>query len=185
MGTALRVDEGRPAAAASGRARPPAAGIVGRVATRTRPAHPPAHERWAVHATDVLRGAGYRDSRPRNAVVGVLARQPCLLTAREIADRVRDDGRDVGTATVYRALEVLDELGLVRRLDREGLARYEPASPGGEHHHHLICDGCGEMSPFEDDALEHAIDRLAERIDYRVGGHEVVLRGTCPRCAAS
>ena len=139
---------------------------------------------WVEHAEDTLRRAGHRSSAPRSAVVEALGRQRCVLSAREIADELRAGGRDVGIATVYRALELLDELGLVQRLDvGEGTVRYEPADPSGEHHHHLVCDSCGRVSSFEDKGLERAITRLAGRLDYHVGGHDVVLRGSCPACA--
>lgn len=131
-----------------------------------------------------MKRAGHRSSAPRSAVVEVLGRQRCVLSAREIADELREDGRDVGIATVYRALELLDELDLVQRLNvGEGTVRYEPADPSGDHHHHLVCDSCGRVSSFEDRGLERAIARLAGRLDYQVGAHDVVLRGDCPACS--
>lgn len=132
----------------------------------------------------MLKDAGFRSSSPRAAVVEVLGRQSCVLSAREISDTLRDEGRDIGLATVYRALEVLDDLDLVQRLDvGEGSARYEPADPSGHHHHHIVCDSCGRVNAFEDEHLETAITRLARRLDYDVGAHDVILRGECPRCA--
>jgi Fur family ferric uptake transcriptional regulator len=84
---------------------------------------------------------------------------------------------------VYRALEVLDELRLVQRLDTgEGVTRYEPAHPSGEHHHHVVCNSCGRVSAFEDARLEQAIAQLSGRLDYSIDAHDVVLRGTCPSC---
>jgi Fur family transcriptional regulator, ferric uptake regulator len=132
-----------------------------------------------------LRQAGHRSSVPRSAVVELIGKQDCVLTAHEIADELRRRGREVGTATVYRTLELLEELKLVQRLDVGGTsARYEPALPGGEHHHHhLVCDRCGRVTPFEDPRLERAIESLASRLDYRVGDHDVILKGKCPSCA--
>src|ERR671916_222561 len=74
-----------------------------------------------------------------------------------------------GAASVYRALEALDRIGLVQRVEvGEGGTRYEAIVPGGEHHHHVVCDSCGRISPFEDPGLERAIGRLAGRIEHRV-----------------
>lgn len=140
---------------------------------------------WKEHATAVLGHAGHRSSAPRAAVVEVLGRHGCLLTARDIADELRAGGSDVGIATVYRTLEVLDDLGLVQRLDvGEGTASYEPAYPSGDHHHHLVCDECRQVTAFEDPQLEKAIERLARRLDYDVAAHDVILRGACPSCTA-
>jgi Fur family transcriptional regulator, ferric uptake regulator len=140
---------------------------------------------WADHTRDALEQAGYRSGGARLAVIDFLARQQCCLSAQEIADGVRAQGGTVGIASVYRALELLDELDLVQRLDSEGVTRFEPAHPSGEHHHHIVCDSCGRVTAFADEALEHTIDRLADRLDYAVGGHDVVLRGECPRCRAA
>jgi Fur family ferric uptake transcriptional regulator len=138
---------------------------------------------WSEHARAELRRAGHRAGAARLAVVGLLARQDCCLSAREIADELRGEGSEVGIASVYRALEVLDELGLVQRLDAgEGVVRYEPAHPSGAHHHHVVCDRCGRVSAFADPQLEEAIERAAHRLDHAVDGHDVVLRGRCPRC---
>jgi Fur family ferric uptake transcriptional regulator len=116
-------------------------------------------------------------------VVELLGRQNCCLTAQEIFDRLRDEGRTVGIASVYRVLDLLGEQGLVQRVDvGAGTARYEPVLPSGEHHHHLVCDDCGKVEAFEDPDLEQAIHRLEGRTGYSVAAHDVVLRGACGDC---
>jgi Fur family ferric uptake transcriptional regulator len=153
-----------------------------------RPGHahdhdPDAAERWAEHATASVRRAGHRAGGARQAVIDSLADQSCCRSAQEIFDQLRADDRRVGIASVYRVLDLLVSLGLVQRLDLGGgISRFEPALPGGEHHHHLVCVGCGEVLPFEDPALEAAIEAAAHRSDFTVEGHDVVLRGRCARC---
>ena len=106
------------------------------------------------------------------------------MSAQEIYDGLRGSGRRVGIASVYRVLDVLASLRLVRRVDvGDGVARYEPELPGGDHHHHLVCGSCGRVVAFEDDGLEDALERLAARLGYGVNAHEVVLHGSCERCA--
>ncbi len=80
----------------------------------------------------------------------------------------------------------LVDLGLVQRLEvGQGTARYEPVDPDGEHHHHhLVCDHCGDILPFQDGALERALENLSRRFALEVGDHEVVLRGACGARAA-
>jgi Fe2+ or Zn2+ uptake regulation protein len=86
---------------------------------------------------------------------------------------------------VYRALETLTELGLVHRLELgSGGANYEPAQPGGDHHHHLVCGDCGKVEAFSDDRLEHVIDSVSRTAAFRVDEHDVVLRGQCGSCVA-
>jgi len=137
---------------------------------------------WAEHARSELRRGGHRSGGARTAVLEEIARHDCCLTAQEIFDSLRAGGRTAGIASVYRTLELLWRMGLLRKVELADAAAWEPELPGGEHHHHAVCDRCGKVSPFEDEALERAIDRLARRIDYEVGGHDVVLRGSCEDC---
>jgi Fur family ferric uptake transcriptional regulator len=138
---------------------------------------------WTETTLGTLRAAGYRGGGARRTVVELLGRQDCCLTAQEIFDRLRDEGRTIGIASVYRVLDLLGEQGLVRRVDvGAGTARYEPVLPSGEHHHHLVCDDCGKVEAFEDPGLEQAIHRLEGRTGYSVAAHDVVLRGACGDC---
>jgi Fur family ferric uptake transcriptional regulator len=140
---------------------------------------------WSEHTRRVLERAGYRSSAPRAAVVHALAELACSASAREIADFLRTRGQRVGLASIYRALELLERMRLVQRLDvGERVTRYEPAYPSGHHHHHLVCDNCGDVTAFEDAELERAIERLSRRVEYAVDAHDVTLRGECPSCHA-
>ncbi|ADB53155.1 Fur family transcriptional regulator [Conexibacter woesei] len=141
---------------------------------------------WQAHTLDTLSAAGHRKGGARNAVVELLAAQDCALTAQEIDDRLRSSGRTVGRASVYRILELLTELKLVQRIDvGQGIARYERHQPDGDHHHHLVCDNCGTIEPFEDPSLEQAIEQVSERLSFAVDEHDVVLHGACSDCRAS
>lgn len=141
---------------------------------------------WTEHTTHALAEAGYRASAPREEVIGAIAELGCSVTAREISDLLRERGSGVGLASIYRALDLLDRLDLVKRFDvGEGIARYEPALPGGDHHHHLVCDSCGTVEPFEDDALEDAIHGLSGKTAFAIAAHDVTLHGECPSCRTS
>ncbi len=135
---------------------------------------------WKTHAREELARAGHRSGGAREEVLDVLAGRRCLASAQDLHDALE---RRVGLASVYRALDVLTGLRLLHRVEVDGTARYEPADPTGDHHHHAICDRCGRMSAFEDADLELLVHRLGEQLGYRVEGHEVVLRGACPDCA--
>jgi Fur family transcriptional regulator, ferric uptake regulator len=140
---------------------------------------------WTEHALGVLDETGYRAGGARRAVVEVLGRQKCCLSAQEIFDRLRGAKRPVGIASVYRALETLSELRLVKRVDAgDGIARYERAAPDGDHHHHLVCRECGKVEAFSDPRLERTVDRVADTLGYDVDEHEIVLTGACSDCAA-
>jgi Fur family ferric uptake transcriptional regulator len=138
---------------------------------------------WESSARIALTEAGHRAGGAREAVIDLLGRQSCCLSAQEISDRLRRGGSDVGIASIYRALDLLHELGLVQRVEfGEGVARYEPVVPGGEHHHHAVCDKCGRVTAFEDERLEQQLEQLAGRLKHSMSGHDLVIHGECPRC---
>jgi Fur family ferric uptake transcriptional regulator len=138
---------------------------------------------WSEHARAVLDQAGHRRGGARNAIIDLLASQPCALTALEIEDRLRGGDRRVARASIYRVLELLHDRGLVTRLDLgDSMTRYEIVDPAGVHHHHLLCESCGCLVPFDDGDLERSLDRLSRRLGFRMNGHEVIVRGDCQAC---
>jgi Fur family ferric uptake transcriptional regulator len=140
----------------------------------------PALAEWVANASAAVRRGG----KARRAVIDHLARQECCLSATEIFDGLRAEGNPAGLASIYRALEQLSSLRLVQRVDFGDVARYEPVLPGGDHHHHVICDDCGKVEPFSDSPLEVALDGLGGRLGYELEGHDVLLRGSCGECRA-
>jgi len=138
---------------------------------------------WSEHALECLRDAGYRSGGARRTVVEYLDGQNCCLSAQETHDRIRTTGARVGIASVYRVLDLLAAQGLLTRVDLgDGIARFEPVRPDGHHHHHLVCDDCGKVEPFEDERLERELTRVASRLGYAMDAHDVVLRGACDDC---
>ena len=121
----------------------------------------------------------------RRAVLQLLDSQSCALSALEIEDVLRAGKRPVGRASIYRILDELERLRLVQKVQvGQAMARYEPIRLGDGHHHHLVCDNCGAVTPFSDSELEHAIQELSDRVPMRVAEHEIVLHGACRDCTS-
>jgi Fur family ferric uptake transcriptional regulator len=138
---------------------------------------------WASHARETLKQGGYSRGGAREAVIEYLGDQSCATSAQDIYHALRAGGRSIAMASVYRSLEALQALQLVQRVEvGHGESLYEPVAPDGEHHHHVICDECERIVPFEDAGLELAISRLAKRVPFEIAGHDVVLHGRCPDC---
>src|SRR4051812_48794992 len=138
---------------------------------------------WAESTLRALKRHGRRSGAARAAVVELLGRQSCCVTAQELYDTLRDERRAVGLASIYRTLDQLSSEGFVQKIELgAGTTRYEPVQPGGEHHHHLVCDACGKVEAFADDRLERALHRVENETGYRVAAHDVVLRGECSDC---
>jgi Fur family ferric uptake transcriptional regulator len=139
---------------------------------------------WEEHAEQALTRAGRRRGGARRALLQLLGRESCALSAIEIEELLRRDGRSVSRASIYRVLDELEGLHLVQRVETgQAMVRYERVAGHGEHHHHLVCDSCGAVMPFSDTALERAIERVSERVPLAVSEHEIVLHGACSDCA--
>jgi Fur family ferric uptake transcriptional regulator len=138
---------------------------------------------WTESTLATLRARGLREGGARRAVVELLGEQPCCVSAQEIYDTLRAKRRRVGLASVYRTLDQLSADGHLQKVELgDAVTRYEPVLADGEHHHHLVCDGCGKVEAFADDRLEQALHRVEDDTGYRVAAHEVVLHGACGDC---
>jgi len=140
---------------------------------------------WIERAEQALAANGRKRGGARGALLALLGEQRCALTAIEIEEALRATrAGGVSRASVYRVLDELEQLGLVQRVETgQAMVRYERVSGAEEHHHHLVCEQCGDVRPFSDALLERAISSLSERVPLAVSEHEIVLRGACPDCS--
>jgi len=129
-----------------------------------------------------LAGAGCRITASRRAVMQVLNAADGPLSPQEILEQGQQVHRKLGLVTVYRTLNLLAELNLVRRVHRKGGCHgYLLASPG--HRHALVCRDCGRAVEFPgEDDLHELIERVEARTGYRVDDHLLQLVGFCPQC---
>ena len=138
---------------------------------------------WAQQSRAAVRRAGHNRGAAREALIELLADQSCAVSVAEI-EAALEQRRPVGRASVYRALELLQDLKLIIRVDAgDGVVRYERVQDADQHHHHhMLCERCGLLIAFHDDHLEDAIQNLSDRLGFESNGHEVTLRGTCTEC---
>ncbi len=131
---------------------------------------------------ETLNQEGMRLTHPRKVVMSILKDSSVPLSPQTIYQRCMEARDEIGLVSVYRTLEVLSELGLVRRVHGyDDCHGYVLASPG--HHHHLVCRGCEkaiEFSGAED--LANLLNRIEEETGYQVDGHLLQLYGLCPEC---
>ena len=129
-----------------------------------------------------LASAGCRITASRRAVMHVLMEADAPLSPREVLEHARALHQRLGLVTVYRTLNVLSDLNLVRRAHRQdGCHGYLLASPG--HRHALICHGCGRAVEFPgEDDIHALIERVETGTGYCVDDHLLQLFGLCPDC---
>lgn len=142
---------------------------------------------WIATATERLRDSGRRSGGARAEVIEQIASETCAVSADDLADSLRDRGRRVARASVYRALEALSDVDLVQRVELgDGNSRWERVGASAHHHHHhLVCRSCGQVVPFEDERLEESLAALSRRSDFVVDSHDVTLHGRCSSCVDS
>lgn len=118
----------------------------------------------------------------RLAIAEVLLETDSHLSAEEIAQAASRGGRDVGTATVYRTIDLLVKSGLVVERDfGEGFRRFE-AARDAPHHEHLVCTQCGRVEEFRDERLERMTTIVAESRGFARQQHRLVIHGICGDC---
>ena len=122
-------------------------------------------------AVGKIRGRGYKVTPQRLAVLGALAAEQ-----HQSLGEIRARCPEVGLVTIYRTLDLLSEIGAVRRLDLGDGPRYELAE---DHHHHLICESCGSVSEFERCPLEL---RRLRGVDFEISSHTLEIYGRCAGC---
>lgn len=121
-----------------------------------------------------------RNTRQRAAIRNVFLRNERPLTAQEVLDLAQEEVRGMGLATVYRTLKTLVEERWISTVEIPGEApRYEISGKG--HHHHFLCDSCGEL--YEIKACLNDFAHLTPQ-GFTLRSHEIFLYGTCSRCAS-
>jgi Fur family ferric uptake transcriptional regulator len=118
----------------------------------------------------------------RLAIADLLLNSGRHLSAEDVVAGLARNGLKVGTATVYRTIDVLLESGyLVERNRGEGFRRFE-ANRDLPHHEHLLCTVCGRVTEFSESALERMTHRVADAHGYVRERHRLVIYGTCAEC---
>lgn len=135
-----------------------------------------------------LKESGYRFTGQRSAVLDVLIKYTGNhLRPEDIFSLAREISPDIGLATVYRTLLLLERLGFVYKLDfDDGFSRYELTKQNEEHrHHHLICTNCGNVTEVEEDLLDTLESQILEKNGFLVKDHRVKFYGICGNCRES
>ena len=133
------------------------------------------------YAREVLRGKGLKSTAQRLAVVHVLRTSGKSLSVGEIHDGVKDVLGAAGLATIYRTLEMFEDLGIVQRLHFPG-GGYGYALSRGEHAHHMVCVDCRGVFDFPECPVENLDYASVEKQGFRVMNHFIQLFGQCVEC---
>lgn len=132
-----------------------------------------------------LKRKGLKTTRERIALFDEIFSTHRHFDADDLTARLRQHGKKVSRATVYRTLEILFECGLVGRVRlNDEKYRYERLRKG-EHHDHLICTSCGKVIEFLDARIENLQDEVCEAHGFVATSHSHQIWGLCAACRKS
>lgn len=126
-----------------------------------------------------------RMTRQRSAVTELLQDVEDFRSAQQLHELLRDRGQGIGLATVYRTLQSLadgGEVDVLRTADGESVYR---RCVRREHHHHLVCRGCGATVEIDGPSVEAWAAQVGDLHGFAEIEHTVELFGTCAACAAA
>jgi len=130
-----------------------------------------------------LDDAGYRLTAPRLALAELIGTQDGHFTASDLAAVAKDRRMGVSRATLFRALDLMVELGVVERLDLPS-GDHAYVSCARSHHHHVVCSRCGRTAEVDDSGLNDAVREIERSSGFRIDTHRLELFGLCRRCLA-
>lgn len=132
-----------------------------------------------------LKDKGFKLTRQRRNIIEVLLEKKGEhLTSEEIYDIVKVSCPEIGLATVYRTLQVLDGLGYINKLNLDdGCVRYElNLNTDAHNHHHLICNKCGKIIEVQEDLLDPVEENISKKYEFKITNHDLKFHGICKDC---
>ena len=121
-----------------------------------------------------------RNTIQRSLVLEAVNRLQCHATADEIYEEVKKDHSNISRATVYRNLNVLSEMGEIRRMETPGGAdRFDHRC---HDHCHVRCQKCGRVFDVDVDFITGLEQRIRDAHGFEFTGYDILFRGICPDC---
>jgi Fur family ferric uptake transcriptional regulator len=127
--------------------------------------------------------AGYRVTSPRRVVADLIASHGGHFTSAELEAVARSRRLGLSRATLFRALDLLTDLGVVERIDLPS-GEHAFVACAGAHHHHVVCSRCGRTTEVADHGLAESVAGMARESGYRIDTHRLELFGYCRHCQA-
>jgi len=128
-----------------------------------------------------LRSAGHSLTAARQTVfTALLDKEPQSMQQLVVACP------DIDRASVYRTVSLFERIGVVQRLQIGWKYKLELSDSFHRHHHHLTCQNCGKVIPFNENiGLEAALLEVSMNAGFEMRGHQLEIQGICADCAAA
>lgn len=133
----------------------------------------------------ILKEKGYKLTSQREIILStIIKNQHKQLTSEEIYNIIMEKWPNIGIATIYRTMHILQEANIVCKFDSdEDGVKYELRDIKEKYHHpHFICKKCGKVFPVKDFDLDLIEKELKKKHDFIVNNYNVKIYGLCPEC---
>jgi Fe2+ or Zn2+ uptake regulation protein len=130
---------------------------------------------------------GFKNTRPRRLIaerLADLAETGADFSVQDFWTELQTLDPQIGRATVYRAVDVLVDHGMLDRVPVEGGSRARYRACGEMHHHHVRCSRCQRVVEIDACLPPELFDEVASSTDFAIEGHSLELVGRCPACRA-
>ncbi len=134
---------------------------------------------------EILKENGYKLTSQRKAILEILMDNKSEhLSCDDIFKITSVEHPEIGIATIYRTLQLFEELGMVYKLNfNDGFSRYElDLGTEEHHHHHLICLSCGKVIEVKVDLLDSLEQKIEKNDNFTIVDHNVKFYGYCSEC---
>ena len=129
-----------------------------------------------------LKMSGYKLTTARRTVLNILCRHDEHLTSAEVLTLVEAQEESIGRASVFRTLDLLTELAIIRPTYLRASTPHYIVMPKNGHHAHIICPQCSRVTEIDDCAVEGLLDEWGEHHNVDISGHVLELYGACEEC---
>ncbi|WP_200762243.1 Fur family transcriptional regulator [Nitrosophilus alvini] len=130
----------------------------------------------------LVKKRGLKYSLQREEILKILYKAKEHLSPEEILYKVKKSQKNIGLATVYRALSFLEKEGLINSISF-GVEGKKYELNRGSHHDHMICLECGKIIEFFDEELELLQEKIAKKFGFKIVSHDMNLYGICKECS--
>ncbi len=132
--------------------------------------------------TTTLKQHGHSITDARKTVfLALLDKEP-----QSISELTKATAHSLNRASLYRVVELFEQLGIVQRLQIGWKYKLELSDSFAAHHHHMSCIKCERVEPFEETSIiEFELKQLAEERGFKQTGHQLEVRGLCKECQAA
>ncbi len=131
--------------------------------------------------TETFDKLGYRLTPQRTLVLEAVEESSGHVSVEEIFDRVRARFPRVNLSTIYRTLDLLEQIGMVTKSDL-GAGRVQYHRSDDANHHHLVCQRCGGIVDLDENEFAPIWERLEERYNFKIFQRHMAIFGECARC---